>query len=234
MKTAPERSEWCGDRPGRMRDQQPVPMPKPPDPLPEPVPQPAPEPLPEPQPLPVPEPIPSYCRSARGRGKQGGRANRKGFLCISTSTERRFPMQLRDIMTHEVHVIPPETTLRHAAQKMKSWDLGVLPVCQDDKLVGVITDRDIAVRAVAEGKDPDSCCVGDTMTAELIYCYEDEDVEKAAMLMEEKQIRRLPVMNRSRHLVGIVSLGDLAVRQRDGTLSGQVLGQVSQPKQVHA
>jgi len=143
-------------------------------------------------------------------------------------------MQLRDIMTREVHVIPPETSLRHAAQKMKSWDLGSLPVCQNDKVVGVITDRDIAVRAVAEGKNPESCCVGDAMTPELIYCYEDEDVEQAAMLMEQKQIRRLPVMDRNRHLVGIVSLGDLAVRQHDGSLSGEVLGQVSQPKQVHA
>ena len=125
-------------------------------------------------------------------------------------------MQLREIMTRDVHAVPPETSLRHAAQKMKSWDIGVLPVCQNDKLIGVITDRDIAVRAVARGQNPESCCVSDAMTPDLIYCYEDEDVERAAKLMEEKQIRRLPVMDRSKHLVGIVSLGDLAIRQRDG------------------
>jgi len=141
---------------------------------------------------------------------------------------------LRDIMTRDVHAVPPETSLRHAAQKMKSWDVGALPVCKNDKLVGVITDRDIAVRAVAEGEDPESSCVGDAMTGNLIYCYEDEDVERAARLMEDKQIRRLPVMDRDRHLVGIVSLGDLATRQRDDRLSGGVLEQVSQPTQPHA
>lgn len=143
-------------------------------------------------------------------------------------------MQLREIMTHEVHAVPPQTSLRHAAQKMKSWDIGVLPVCENDKLIGVITDRDIAVRAVAEGKDPESCSVGNAMTPDLIYCYEDEDVERAAKLMEEKQIRRLPVMDRNHRLVGIVSLGDLATRQRDETLSHEVLEQVSQPNQPHA
>ena len=86
-------------------------------------------------------------------------------------------MKLREIMSHDVHAIAPETSLRHAAQKMKSWDVGALPVCQNDKLIGVITDRDIAVRAVAKGQDPESCCVNDAMTSDLIYCYEDEDVE---------------------------------------------------------
>lgn len=143
-------------------------------------------------------------------------------------------MHLREIMTHEVHTIPPETSLRHAAQKMKSWDVGSLPICHNDKLIGVITDRDIAVRAVAEGQDPESCSVGDAMTPELIFCYEDEDVEQAVKLMEAKQIRRLPVMSRDQKLVGIVSLGDLATRQRNEHVSHEVLEQVSQPNQPHA
>jgi CBS domain-containing protein len=143
-------------------------------------------------------------------------------------------MQLRQIMTREVHCIPPETSLRHAAQKMKSWDVGALPVCQNDKLIGVITDRDIAVRAVAEGQDPESSSVSDAMTPDLFYCYEDEDVAHAAKLMEEKQIRRLPIMSRQKRLVGIVSLGDLAIRHRDAGLSHEVLEQVSQPVQMHA
>jgi CBS domain-containing protein len=142
-------------------------------------------------------------------------------------------MQLREIMTHDVHCIPPETSLRHAAQKMKSWDVGALPICQNDKLVGVITDRDIAIRAVAEGQNPDSN-VGDTMTPGLIYCYDDENIEQAAKLMEQKQIRRLPIVNRSKRLVGIVSLGDLATRLRDATLTNAVLEQVSQPVRPHA
>jgi CBS domain-containing protein len=144
------------------------------------------------------------------------------------------PMQLRDIMTHDVHCVPPETSLRHAAQKMKSWDVGALPICQNDKLVGVITDRDIAIRAVAEGQDPDSARVSDAMTPGLIYCYEDEDITEAAKLMEKKQIRRLPILNRNKRLVGIVSLGDLATRMRDANLTNAVLEQVSQPAQPHA
>jgi CBS domain-containing protein len=137
-------------------------------------------------------------------------------------------------MTRDVHVIGPETSLRHAAQKMKSWDVGSLPVCQNEKLIGLITDRDITVRAVAAGKSPDACPVSDAMSGDLIYCYEDEDVERAVKLMEEKQIRRLPVMDRNDRLVGVVSLGDLATRQRDDRLSGQVLEQVSTPSQPHA
>lgn len=143
-------------------------------------------------------------------------------------------MQLREIMTHEVHTITPETTLRHAAQKMKSWDVGALPVSQDGKLIGVITDRDIAVRGVAAGEDPESCCVADAMTSDLIYCYEDEDVNEAVKLMEANQIRRLAVMDRQKNLVGMVSLGDLATRQGDQRISHEVLEQVSQPNQPHA
>jgi CBS domain-containing protein len=143
-------------------------------------------------------------------------------------------MQLRELMTHEVHCIPPETSLRHAAQKMKSWDVGALPICKDDKLIGVITDRDIAVRAVAEGRDPESYRVKDAMTPELIYCFEDDEVERAAKLMESKQIRRLPVLSRDKRLVGIISLGDLAVRHGDESLSHEVLEQISQPSQMHA
>lgn len=82
-------------------------------------------------------------------------------------------MRLKDIMTHEVHAVSPQESLRHAAQKMKSWDIGALPVCQNDKLIGLITDRDIAVRAVAEGRNPESSCVSDAMTCDLVFCYED-------------------------------------------------------------
>lgn len=143
-------------------------------------------------------------------------------------------MRLRDIMTHEVHAVSPQESLRHAAQKMKSWDIGALPVCQNDKLIGLITDRDIAVRAVAEGRSPESACVSDAMTRDLIFCYEDEDLQRAAQVMEEKQIRRLPVMSRENRMVGIVSLGDIATRQKDERLSQEVLEQVSQPCQPHA
>jgi CBS domain-containing protein len=143
-------------------------------------------------------------------------------------------MLLRDVMTRPIEEIPAEATLVQAAAKMKLLDVGALPVCQNDRLVGVITDRDIAVRAVAEGRDPKGTTVADAMSRDLVYCYEDDTLEAAARLMEEKQIRRLPVFDRNNCVVGIVSLGDLAVRNRDDRLSGEVLERVSEPSQPHA
>lgn len=143
-------------------------------------------------------------------------------------------MQLRDVMSHEIHDIPPEAPIKQAAEQMRSFDIGALPVCERGRVVGMITDRDIAVRAVAEGRDPSQSKVGDAMSRELIYCYEDDTVESAAKLMEEKQIRRLPIMDRNHQLCGIVSLGDLATRNRDERLSGEVLERVSEPKMPHA
>jgi len=140
-------------------------------------------------------------------------------------------MKLKDVMTKNVESVAPETCLKDAAEKMRSLDVGVLPVCENDKLVGMITDRDITVRAVAEGRDPNRESVRSAMTQDLCYCFEDEDVEKAAKLMEERQIRRLPVFDRNNRAVGIVSVGDLATRTRDDYLSGEVLERVSEPGQ---
>ena len=105
----------------------------------------------------------------------------------------------------------------------------MLPVCDGDRLVGVITDRDITVRSVAQGHDPKTARVQEVMTPEVIYCFDDEDVKEAAKKMEEKQVRRLPVLNREKRLVGIVSLGDLAVRTGKEKLAGEVLERVSEP-----
>src|SRR5207253_6125561 len=99
----------------------------------------------------------------------------------------------------------------------------------NDRLAGMLTDRDIAVRAVAEGKDPAACKVRDAMTPDVVYCYDDQPVEEAERVMKEKQIRRLLVLNRDKRLVGIVSLGDLAVRTGDREQVGEVLHQVSEP-----
>jgi len=136
-------------------------------------------------------------------------------------------MQIRDIMTQPVCDISPEATLHEAAQTMKSADVGVLPVCRDDKLIGLITDRDITVRAVAEGRDPDATRVSEAMTPDLIFCYDDESVEAAAWLMEARQIRRLPIMDHRQHLVGMLSIGDIATRQPSDRLSSELLEQVS-------
>ena len=138
-------------------------------------------------------------------------------------------MKVNEIITHDPQVIRPETALIEAAQKMKSMDIGMLPVCDGDRLVGVITDRDITVRGVAQGCDPKTARVQEVMTPEVIYCFDDEDVKEAAKKMEEKQVRRLPVLNREKRLVGIVSLGDLAVRTGKEKLAGEVLERVSGP-----
>ena len=143
-------------------------------------------------------------------------------------------MQLRDVMTRQVHEIPPDASLKDAAEIMRACDIGALPVCEKDKLIGMITDRDITVRAVAEGQDPNRSNVRQAMSQQTFFCYEDEDVQKAAQLMEEKQIRRLPVFDRQQRLCGIVSLGDIATRIHDDRLSGEVLEQISEPNQPHA
>jgi CBS domain-containing protein len=138
-------------------------------------------------------------------------------------------MQLRDIMTAGVEVISPEATIQEAAQKMSRLDIGPLPVCDGEQLVGMLTDRDITVRAVAEGCDPMTTTVREAMTPDLVYCFEDQDVQEAASLMEQYQIRRLPILSRNKRLVGIVSLGDLAVNTSGQPLAGEVLEQVSEP-----
>lgn len=142
-------------------------------------------------------------------------------------------MKLKDIETKNPVVIHPDQTLCEAAKKMKALDVGMLPVCDGDRLVGAITDRDMAIRAIAEGSDPLATKVRDVMTPGIHYCFEDDDVKDAARIMEEKQIRRLPVLNRQKRLVGIVSLGDLALRFDDDVLTEEVLECVSQTASGH-
>ena len=138
-------------------------------------------------------------------------------------------MQLKDVMTPGVEVIAPEASIYEAAEKMSHLDVGPLPVCDGERLVGMLTDRDITVRAVAAGRDPRMTQVRDVMTPDVVYGFEDQDVQDAVRLMEQYQIRRLPVLNRSKRLVGIVSLGDLAVHPGNQPLAGEVLEQVSEP-----
>jgi CBS domain-containing protein len=138
-------------------------------------------------------------------------------------------MKLKDIMTKEVEVIPPDATFKEAAQKMRVHDIGFLPVCDSDRVLGVITDRDIIVRSTAEGTDPNKRIGQEFFTSPMIYCFDDQDVEEAAKVMEEHQIRRLVVLNRdTKHLVGVVSLGDLATSGKEKT-SAEVLQSVSEP-----
>jgi len=139
-------------------------------------------------------------------------------------------MQLKDIMTPNPECIRPDAMLQEAARRMRDLDVGPLPVCGDEgRLVGMITDRDITVRAVAEGKDPKTTPVREAMTEDVVFGYEDQDVADAARVMEQQQIRRLVVLSRDKRLVGIVSLGDLATETGDRATAGEVLQEVSEP-----
>lgn len=140
-------------------------------------------------------------------------------------------MQLRDVMTQNVEIVQPDATVQEAAVKMKALNVGALPVCDGDRLVGLLTDRDITVRATAEGHDPAKTKIRDVMTPNITYCFDDQRVGDAARAMAEKQIRRMPVLDRNKRLVGIVSLGSLAVHTKDDKLAGDVLKQVSKPAQ---
>jgi CBS domain-containing protein len=140
-------------------------------------------------------------------------------------------VQLREIMTRDPVVARPETTLREAAEMMRELDSGVLPIGQNDRLLGILTDRDITIRATAEGKDPNSTAVREVMSSEVVACFEDEDERDAAAKMEQHQLRRLVVLDRDERLVGIVSLGDLAVHTADDRIAGEVTEAVSEPAQ---
>jgi CBS domain-containing protein len=138
-------------------------------------------------------------------------------------------MKLNKIMTRDVQVVRPTDTLQTAALKMRGHDIGMLPICEDDRLVGVVTDRDIAIRAAAEGLDPKAATCAEVKSDGVVCCYEDESVDEAARVMKAKQIRCLLVLDRDdKRLVGVVALGDVAT---NGTakLSGEILESVSEP-----
>jgi CBS domain-containing protein len=137
-------------------------------------------------------------------------------------------MWLSDIMTTHVESVSPDDTLQEAAMKMKELGVGPLPVCENQAVVGMVTDRDITVRAVAEGLDPKETKVRAVMSEELICCYDDQEVEVAARLMQSKLIRRVLVLNRDKRLVGIVSLADLAGEAVNARRAGEILHEVSE------
>jgi CBS domain-containing protein len=140
-------------------------------------------------------------------------------------------MKIRDVMTKEVFVAGPAQSIREAARMMAQYDTGALPVGDDDRLLGVITDRDIAVRAVAQGRSLDTP-VREVMSREIMYCFEDEDVEHVTRNMGDIQVRRLPVVNRDKRLVGIVSLGDLSHTARPA-VTGNAVADISRPGGAH-
>ena len=137
--------------------------------------------------------------------------------------------QVADVMTRDVRVVGPTETVQRAAQLMDELNVGVIPVCEGRKLVGMLTDRDITVRGVAAGKDAAGTPVSEVMSGSVRWCYEDQPLEDVLDEMRDTQIRRMPVVDRQQQIVGIVSLGDLADRGSDGASVGEALKDISTP-----
>ena len=140
-------------------------------------------------------------------------------------------MRVSECMTPAVEIASPDDSIQQVARTLREIDAGSMPVGENDRLVGIITDRDIAVRAIADGKGPDTR-VREVMSASIRYCFEDEDLADVSEQMAEHKVRRLPVLNREKRLVGIISLGDLSLS--DGSSSGEALSDISQPGGVHS
>lgn len=132
-------------------------------------------------------------------------------------------MQLKDIMSRDVEAIHPEATLQEAAQRMKARNSGYVLIREREQSLGIVTDRDMTVHAVAEGRDPTRTMVREVMTPVIICCFEDDDMAAAVRCMREQQIRYLAVLDRNRQLVGVVSLYSLALHARDETLAGSAI-----------
>ena len=138
-------------------------------------------------------------------------------------------MRIAEVMTRDVAVIPPHETIRRAAEMMDELNVGSIPVCDGERLVGIITDRDITIRATAAGKNPNQTKVSEAMSEDLRWCMEDDAVEEVVRTMSDAQIRRLPVVDRTKRLVGIVALGDLSTDRAPG--AAEALRNVSEPSE---
>lgn len=136
--------------------------------------------------------------------------------------------KIKELMSQDVQVISPDETIREAAQQMLKGNFGMMPVGENDRLIGSISDRDIVIRAVAGGKDTGTK-VREVMSEGIYWAYEDDSVSEVAKLMSEHQIRRLPIVNADKRLVGIVALGDFAVDNEDIAVAGDALAEISQP-----
>ena len=138
-------------------------------------------------------------------------------------------MQVKDIMTRNIETARRDTLATDAAARMRNHDIGILPVCNGAQLVGVVTDRDIVVRATANKLHPELVRCQDVMTPNVVFCFEDQDVDDAGKIMQDHKIRRLPVVNRQRSLVGIISIGDIAIATGDAKFVGVTVQEISAP-----
>jgi len=137
--------------------------------------------------------------------------------------------QIKDLMTREVATLPATAKATQAAETMKSLNVGAIPICDGKRLLGMVTDRDLVVRVMAEHLSPEIEMISGIMTTDVDYCYEDQTVEEAAQVMQDRQVRRMPIINHDKELVGIVSLGDVAVKGSDKSTTAEALEQISRP-----
>ena len=136
-------------------------------------------------------------------------------------------MQAKDIMSKRPEFVPPTWTLKQAADQMRTHDYGFLPIGENDRLIGAITDRDLAIRAIAEGRDPNRTMVRDVMSKGIHYCWETDSLETIVQQMEGLQVRRLVVLNKDKRMTGIISLGDIATKSHNPTLCSELTDAVS-------
>lgn len=134
-------------------------------------------------------------------------------------------MKIREIMTANVECVPPNLSVTQLAEKMKALDVGFVPVCENDRLMGTVTDRDIVIRGLASGRDINSCTARDVMTNEIFYCFEEDNVKDVAERMRDKEVRRMLILNEQKRLVGVVSIGD--VSKVEEKVSGKVLHDIT-------
>jgi CBS domain-containing protein len=137
-------------------------------------------------------------------------------------------MKIEEVMTTDVNFVGPSTPITEVARQMRDADIGSTPVVENDRLIGMVTDRDIVVRTVADGRDPGAATARDAMSPGILYCFADDTVEAVLENMGDQQIRRLPVVNRDKRLVGVVSLGDLSLTGKRRA-AGEALQEISQP-----
>ena len=135
-------------------------------------------------------------------------------------------MQAKELMTGKVQCIAPDTKIPDAAKQTKALDVGFLPVCENDRLIGALTDRDIVLRATADGKDVKKCKARDVMTDDVFWCYEDQTADEVADFMAEKEVRRVLILNRDKRLVGVISIGDLAKRGQE-QITGETIKDIA-------
>lgn len=135
-------------------------------------------------------------------------------------------MKVREIMTSNVECLAPEASLKEIAQEMKSLDVGFIPICENDRLMGTVTDRDIVIRAIAEGMEVETCKARDIMSREIVYAFDEDDVKTVAEKMREKEVRRILILDNAKRLVGVVSIGDIS--KVEEKVSGKTLRDITE------